>query len=381
MSGKKWWSENDTEKYNSIAVPVFLLNKNAEPEWANEAAQSMVQNEGEALKFGGFSFLQEVSTKFDKKSQNQLVYFSVMLAGTLRNFMAAPVFEKVKLCGMVVTACCDKQPKKDAQPTEETARMIAAFAHQTRAPLSTMFSALAGLSRCNDELCDPDIHEYISKISLQSFRLLRTSANITALQSYEHGISSFAPKRQSLTLFLEQLCRVVSVRMQWRGVQFNFSVPSDDILVSFDADKIAEVLLNLFSNAAKFAGEDGKIMVKLSLSESYAIITVEDNGIGISPKVFPNVFKPYFSHDPKTESICGDGIGLTLCRLIILEHKGLIAISSCEGKGTEVKLFLPLCTEENNSTLTVSDIANDYMSDRFSKMYVILSDVCPPPKL
>lgn len=374
---EKWWGEKYAREHESDETAAFLLDKAFCLVWVNTVGKLLLDKTDVGEKP---VFLKSFSTIFDKIPENSQIILSVKIEGAKRSFICRDICENGERRGFAVASYTVNSDI--TEPTmEDTGRMLTSFTHQMRGPLSVIFSALSGISRCNDELGDPSIYEYINKISLQSFRMLRTVTNLTEMQSYESKTSSYAPKKQNLAMFLEQLCRVVSVRMESIGIRFYFSVPGDTVPVSFDADKIATVLLNLFSNSAKFIGERGEIFVGLTFVEGYAAITVDDNGIGMDEDALRRVFEPYYSYNPATRSVCGDGQGLTLCREIILEHGGLIFINSRVGAGTRAEFLLPLCTEDDHTELTMCDVANSYMCNRFSKMYVILSDVCPPPEL
>ncbi|MEG1630653.1 MAG: HAMP domain-containing sensor histidine kinase [Hydrogenoanaerobacterium sp.] len=375
---KNLW-DDFAAKYEKSNIPTVVVDAEVKVVWSNTAGEAFFESEAMSPDDKRVFFAM-LSTVYDKIVDNSPMILAYSLCGCDCKLTVLPFFSKTSFSACAIMLAGIEHKPKIAED-EASQRMIDTFAHQTRAPLSTIFSALAGISRCNDEFGDPDVQEYINKISLQAFRLLRSSAAITEQHRYESGEKNFLPQEQDIALFLQQLCRVVSVRMQGMGVKFYFSLPGAAVPVSFDGEKIATVLLNIFSNAAKFAGDSPEIKVSLSMTEKYAVVSVIDNGMGIKEDELASVFDDYYSRDPKTESICGDGLGLALCRRIILEHDGFVFVASREGEGTRAVFYLPLSTERNSAELTVRDVANEYMSNRFSKMYVILSDVCPPPFL
>ena len=103
-----------------------------------------------------------------------------------------------------------------------------------------------------------------------------------------------------------------------------------DGLLTADRAQLEQVLINLIKNAY----ESGATKVEVSANESE--IRIHDNGCGMSPDVLDHAFIPFFTTKPT-----GTGIGLSLCRQIILKHGGTIRVESEEGKGTTFIITLP----------------------------------------
>ena len=103
-----------------------------------------------------------------------------------------------------------------------------------------------------------------------------------------------------------------------------------DGLLTADRAQLEQVLINLIKNAY----ESGATKVEVSANESE--IRIHDNGCGMSPDVVDHAFIPFFTTKPN-----GTGIGLSLCRQIILKHGGTIRVESEEGKGTTFIITLP----------------------------------------
>ena len=101
-------------------------------------------------------------------------------------------------------------------------------------------------------------------------------------------------------------------------------------LLTADRAQLEQVLINLIKNAY----ESGATKVEVSANESE--IRIHDNGCGMSPDVLDHAFIPFFTTKPT-----GTGIGLSLCRQIILKHGGTIRVESEEGKGTTFIITLP----------------------------------------
>ena len=102
-------------------------------------------------------------------------------------------------------------------------------------------------------------------------------------------------------------------------------------------DQIHQVLLNVILNAKQAVGESGDIWVSVGQSESAVVITVDDSGNGILPSMLETLFRPSQSNRPG-----GLGVGLYQCKQIVEAHRGTIQVRSEVGKGTQVRIELPL---------------------------------------
>ena len=105
-----------------------------------------------------------------------------------------------------------------------------------------------------------------------------------------------------------------------------------------DRDQLLKVLENLMMNASDAVGQDGQIAVSTGRHENWAIITVRDNGCGMSREfVEKNLFRPF-----QTTKKQGMGIGLYHCKTIVEAHGGRIHVESEEGKGSIFRVLLPM---------------------------------------
>jgi len=102
-------------------------------------------------------------------------------------------------------------------------------------------------------------------------------------------------------------------------------------------DQIHQVLLNVILNAKQAVGENGDIWVAMGQSGGVVVITVDDSGNGIPPSMLETLFRPSQSSRPG-----GLGVGLYQCKQIVEAHRGTIQVRSEVGKGTQVRIELPL---------------------------------------
>jgi CheY-like chemotaxis protein len=122
------------------------------------------------------------------------------------------------------------------------------------------------------------------------------------------------------------------------------SLPADPVLVRGDPVRLAEIVINLLNNAAKYTPHDGQVWVVCERTETHALLTVRDTGIGISPEALPGIFTMFSQVDTSLDRAQGGlGVGLALARRLAELHGGeLSARSAGLGHGSEFVLKLPI---------------------------------------
>lgn len=114
-------------------------------------------------------------------------------------------------------------------------------------------------------------------------------------------------------------------------------------VVDGDRKRLVQVLANLLDNAAKFTPDGGRIVVTQTTSDGKVLLTVGDNGIGMSPQLMDHVFELFTQETRKTDlSAGGLGIGLALAKRLVELHGGTLDVASPgEGQGSTFTLALP----------------------------------------
>jgi len=125
-----------------------------------------------------------------------------------------------------------------------------------------------------------------------------------------------------------------------KGVAIRAGVAPGLPRVRMDRGKIKQALLNLILNALQAVDSGGHVEVEARPGRTAMVeIVVRDQGKGIPPEIQEQVFDPFFTTREAGEGV---GLGLTVCHQIVEEHGGEIAIHSEPGRGTEVRLILPV---------------------------------------
>ena len=160
--------------------------------------------------------------------------------------------------------------------------------------------------------------------------------------------------RQPLDL-ADAVRRAVAAFTGDAGSDRRIDVATEPVWVDFDAVRLEQVLTNIVANAVKYTPAGGHIQVKIRADGGDAVFSVEDNGLGISPRLLPFIFDMYVQADRTLASAQGGlGIGLTLVRRLVELHGGtIVASSGGEGHGSKflvrLKQVSPLGTSPSLS--------------------------------
>jgi CheY-like chemotaxis protein len=145
--------------------------------------------------------------------------------------------------------------------------------------------------------------------------------------------------------------------MQQKKHRLVVELPEEPVRLDADPVRLAQVFLNLLSNAAHYTNEGGTITLAAKCHDDLLELTVEDNGIGMAPDMLERVFGAFVQlESPLGRTRAGLGIGLTLARALIRMHDGTIrAESAGPGEGSRFVVLLPLKPLESTSTAAPAD--------------------------
>jgi signal transduction histidine kinase/DNA-binding response OmpR family regulator len=125
----------------------------------------------------------------------------------------------------------------------------------------------------------------------------------------------------------------------------------EELVGAWDATRLERVLANLIGNAIKYSPDGGTIHIGLSTERDLAVITVQDEGVGIPRDEVPKVFERFYRGRNVVGKIAGTGIGLAGVRQIVEQHGGDIRVESHEGEGSTFIVRLPIVSDEETTPI------------------------------
>lgn len=241
-----------------------------------------------------------------------------------------------------------KESRHFAKQTEEQLRreeqdtkaLITDISHQLKTPLASLKMSYE-LADSSDLTAEERI-EFIQKEREEVVRLESLLDIFTHLTRLETGMIRLKPENKSLKRTLTQA--VNSIYMKAYEKQIDISMEEfTDIRLPHDSRWTEEVIVNILDNAVKYSPSKTAITIRVSELLSYVMIEIQDQGIGISPSEFQNIFKRFYrGNSPEIKDTNGSGVGLYLARKIIEQQGGTIcAKSSGSHTGSNFILTLP----------------------------------------
>lgn len=184
--------------------------------------------------------------------------------------------------------------------------------------------------------------KYFTKIKDSGQRLLIMVNDLLDLAKLEAGKVVYEFYDMKMSNIVNMIISELSAFSEEKGVNIIFEAPTKEAKVKIDSSKIAQVVINLMSNAIKFSDTDQDILVKIEENEQYITLSVKDSGCGIPEDELDAIFDKY-AQSSKTQSTSGGtGLGLPISKNIVKGHKGQIwAENNSNGAGALFIVRLP----------------------------------------
>ena len=223
-------------------------------------------------------------------------------------------------------------------------RFIDVLSHELRTPVTAIFGGTQVLMSRDGTLDAATKNELLADVGGEADRLQRMIENLLILARVERGADVLEVSPVLLHRLLpEVIGREVSM---WPALTLHSEIPVSIPLVSGDEASIALVIRNLLSNAAKYAGPDATVRVTVAADGPDEVtVRVEDDGPGIAAAEVERLFDLYF-RSGASDSAPGSGIGLFVCRQLVVAMGGRIWAKPGEAGGAEFGFSLPLWQEE-----------------------------------
>lgn len=222
---------------------------------------------------------------------------------------------------------------------------LSTVSHELRTPLAAIRNAVAIVAKEKAGPLNATQARFMGIIRDHVARLHRMVDDVLDLQRLEAGSMPHRPVVADVRPLVLEVVNGYSPAFAERGIQVTVALASEPLTAKFDRDRLAQVLLNLLSNAAKFTPEGGRVTIRGACdAETNTVrLSVADTGVGISPADIPRIFEKFVQADASlTRQVGGTGLGLSICRTIVEgAHGGRLWVESTEGVGTTFHLALP----------------------------------------
>jgi PAS domain S-box-containing protein len=258
------------------------------------------------------------------------------------NFYLAPIDGGEESLGYVMLVRDLTSSRAEAEETLESERLnaltllAAGVAHEIGNPLNSLDIHLQLLGRKLRKLPPGDRKPLEEHLATARGEIQRLDG---ILKQFLQAVRPTLPRRerQDLHALLHETLRLLEPELESRKIAVELDLADSLPPAAVDGGQFQQVFYNLLRNAYQaLPASGGRIAIRSRANDYEYVISIGDNGIGISPEHMGAIFEPY-----RTTKSSGSGLGLLIVRRIIREHGGEIAIESQEGLGTRVIIHLP----------------------------------------
>lgn len=237
---------------------------------------------------------------------------------------------------------------KEAEMEQMRAGFISNVSHELRTPVTVLRSYIDTLYNYGNEFDYETQKEFIGTINQEIIRLNRMVNDILDFSRLEAN-ADMEKEQNNLSTLVDECVGQVGVLLKDHNLKINIEKRAELPEFMFNYDAIERALTNYLSNAIKYSPENGTITVGIDLDKekNQAIVTVTDEGCGISEENQKKVFNRFYRVENNTHTIKGTGLGLNLVKTTIEKHhNGKVFVHSQEGQGSTFGFTLPIVTME-----------------------------------
>lgn len=325
--------DNFEEMQNIIVQEKFYKNKKQRENYINELVKNgrLPGVEYQLIRKDGKEITVREYARVIKNNKGELEF----IEGTLEDITELKEQEK-KLIQSEVEL-------KELNATKD--KFFSIIAHDLRSP----FQGILGLSNilAEDEgMNEEEKNFYFKRLHEGLKNLYALVDELLTWSRVQRGTIDFTLEPNSLIAIINDVQLTVNPLADKKGVYLKYEI-DDNLICNCDKNMITTVMRNLITNAIKFTPALGTILIKAYKTQGELVVSIKDNGIGISKIDIKKLFRidtPFTRRGTNDEA--GTGLGLLLCKEFINKHNGKIWVESEEGKGSTFSFSIPLTFEK-----------------------------------
>ena len=222
------------------------------------------------------------------------------------------------------------------------------IAHEIRTPVTLIIGPLENLKeqwqKISESVKDGEaMNQTLNVIDRNAQRLLTLVNQLLDFNKVQQKGLQVHFRLQNISKLMHAVAERFEPTLQQKGARLEVDYPADDFSAIIDSEAITKVISNLMTNATKYTRDYVHLSCRLAEDGEHFIISVEDNGMGISPDEQQKIFAAFYqAHDNKP----GTGIGLNIVKNLVEAHHGMVEVKSEEGKGATFIVTLPVNQED-----------------------------------
>lgn len=216
-------------------------------------------------------------------------------------------------------------------------RWTADMAHELRTPIAIL---QAEIEAARDGV-RPDWNKTLDSLHEEVRQLSVLVDDLQALALADAGALNLQLADTDLAALLRQALDAQQERLRRAGLQVELEAP-ERLVIQADAQRLRQLLLNLLENSCRYTDSGGKVRIELRQQAGAAVLRVEDTAPGLQSEQIDRLFERFYrAEGSRARASGGSGLGLSICREIVLAHGGQIRAQASELGGLAIEVKLP----------------------------------------
>ncbi len=219
--------------------------------------------------------------------------------------------------------------------------LLGNVSHDLKNPLTTIKAYLAMLARSKLGTLTEAQQKAVQTCDRSADRMLRMVNDLLLMSRLQSGKMQLNQRPFGLKAVADEVVRALAPQAEAARVRLTIP-PCTEVFVRGDRERISEAIAHLVEHALHHTDADGHVEVRVSADGGLALLTVKDDGAGLSGEDLEHLFDPFFRTQPGTPRVNGGGLALPLVAKILSLHGGRVEASSTLGEGSVLQLALPM---------------------------------------
>jgi signal transduction histidine kinase len=224
------------------------------------------------------------------------------------------------------------------EQAETQRRLVDILSHEVGTALTTVTGQAYRLAKLTGPIASEDLRQRADKLRRAVERIEAIISRIRIASSLGERTISAASEPVDVQALLLQI--VEQINEDRRSHQIDFQRSADPTIVLGDALMIHQIFDNILSNSIKYSPQNSSISISVNSGPGTVLVTITDQGSGISPEELPQIRSAYF-RGRNSQGISGAGLGLHVVDRLVEGHHGRLSIESVVGAGTTIRIELP----------------------------------------
>jgi len=241
------------------------------------------------------------------------------------------------------------QAKQAAESANRTkSEFLANMTHEIRTPLHGILSfAQFGMNKALTARPEK-LLDYFEKIDTSGQRLLVLLSDLLDLAKMESGRMRYEFKPADLRTVLRSVLNEFYSLLADRNITIDYAERDTEVRMALDENRMAQVVRNLLSNAAKFSSDGGRVGIEVKQDDQGVRVSIRDHGKGIPEDELEMVFDKFVQSSKTRSGAGGTGLGLSICRQIVEAHQGRIWCENHPEGGAVFHVDLPRTMQDRS---------------------------------